>query len=155
MFLRLFYISIFSALAACAVEPTAAPVRDAGASVSVTTEAANIIQASEAMANMCDRPNEFGDCACQINGTSAPCDLAIQCLAEGDCRLARQASEIINLKTAASSYQAISQGMLSYCANPAEYWRCQCSIDGVKASCSAAQRCLNSGFCVKENEVAQ
>ena len=156
MLLRILSAFLLGALAACTVESAAPHLTVPAQGISVTTDAAKVIEATDAVSALCASPQGGDACGCLVNGEPSLCDLAFQCLGAGDCALARSTPEIVNVKAQDISYKAATQKLGRYCAFPAEYWRCECSIDGIKANCALARSCLDAGFCVKvSNELSQ
>ena len=46
-----------------------------------------------------------------------------------------------------NEFKAVTRAIQEPCANPAEFGRCGCYMDGLQTSCSIVKACLDAGFC--------
>lgn len=142
-----FLLLLILAVSACTGAVSSDAPKPPSNDIRVTTEAPDILSLAKAFHGVCNGSAEFGHCGCTINGLRASCDAALNCLAAGFCELEAQAHSSKSVAAKSDPYRRIAQALKPYCSNPAEYWRCDCSIDGVKANCGIAQQCLQAGFC--------
>lgn len=149
---RILLLLAVGILAACTSEVGDVPASDPASEIHVTTDSAPFIQASRTINGMCGNPAEFGRCGCYMNGILTSCQAALSCLQAGFCQIEREA-KAVNVKSTAKTYSDLSKALSNMCALSAEYWRCECSIDGIAANCDSAHRCLQAGFCQQVSAV--
>ena len=63
--------------------------------------------------------------------------------------------EEVRVTSTSSAYTAAARGFQDVCANPAEFGRCGCYMDGLLTSCSVVSACLEAGFCKLEKMESQ
>lgn len=140
--IKLLLFSMMLSLASCASVSVDEQPADA---VRVTTDSSEFMSVTRAMNQLCQNPAEFGRCGCYMNDVVTSCAAVANCLEAGFCVPARKASAEVT--TQSESYRKLASTLVPQCNNPAEFGRCDCSMDGIKVSCDIANRCLTSGFC--------
>ena len=120
--------------------------------VRVTTTSPEIKEVARRLSRPCNNPAEFGRCGCYLDGLLTSCDFVSRCLEVGFCKVAT--SQVNETETTSESpiYTGVARSLAPFCVNPAEFWRCECTIDGIQTSCDIANRCLQNGFCVKVSQ---
>lgn len=117
------------------------------AEIAVITTSAEFRQAAQTFQEPCQIEAEFGRCGCTLDGFTAPCELVAWCLEVGFCEPA-SADPGTQVTTESEAYRTAARNLQRICRLPAEFGRCNCTLDGIETSCDWVQRCLRLGFCV-------
>ncbi|MEL7108706.1 MAG: hypothetical protein AAGL99_05515 [Pseudomonadota bacterium] len=140
-------ILLLVSLGACATDRSDMRQVDPASEIAVSTESSEYLEIARRSSDMCNHSAEFGACGCYMNGFLTTCSVALDCLEAGFCVREKNATGIaVNTKSA--KHSPLLNGVSTMCAIHAEYWRCECSLDGQTANCDMVSRCLDSGFCI-------
>lgn len=115
--------------------------------VRVTSSSSEFKAAARGMQEPCNNPAEFGRCGCYMDDLLTSCDLVARCLEVGFCKAVANSTNSTETTSSSPVFSGVAKALAPTCNNPAEFGRCECTMDGIATSCDVVNRCLDAGFC--------
>lgn len=145
--IKILVVFILTAIAACASDVPSGIQSDPASEIKVSTDSSEFMEIARRSNELCNHAAEFGACGCYMNGVLTTCSVALDCLEAGFCVRDKNATGVA-VNTRSAKHTPLLNGVTTMCAIHAEFWRCECSLDGQSANCDMVSRCLDAGFCI-------